>query len=330
MFRLKPSSSQTMSMIVRRLRTTLVLVFLAPLVGCVTTNFTQPVASFQQSVNTSASALGEYFTSLNTLERTLYFDELAADPAKELAAKKDGKPTAFAGAYFSPESIKARTDSLVLLGVYAQHLADLAGSDPGSKFSTNITALGTSLNSLDKTFTSLGTSTPGKTSSDSTAANYVGPVSALIGSIGKMYLDSERDSAIQEAVNKGAPSVNAILDLLETDLSNVVGPLVDTNLKIQEGLAVQDYNQRRAKLTIEQRGALLITIGQKKDAYDASIAHNPATLIQSSRSANTALVTYANAPKVAKNFADFTSAMQTFQQRAQEIANDVKAIENVH
>lgn len=62
--------------------------------ACVTTNFTQPVASFQQSVNSSSASIGTYFQELNSLERTLYFADLATDPAKRLEAiDKNGKPT---------------------------------------------------------------------------------------------------------------------------------------------------------------------------------------------------------------------------------------------
>ncbi|MBS0420735.1 MAG: hypothetical protein JSR66_23700 [Proteobacteria bacterium] len=298
--------------------------------GCVTTNFTQPVASFQQSINSSSASLGTYFTQLNTLERDIYFEELATDPQLDLAAiNKDGKRTAFGGKYFSADAIKARMDALALLGTYAQRLADLAGSDPGTQFATNVNALGTSLSSLDKTFTHLATASGGKPAQDPVAAQYAGPISDLIGTIGKMYLEGQRDKAIAEAVNHGSPKVDVILNLLEADLTAVVVPLVNADLKYQEGLDVQDYNHRRAKLTTEQRSALLVTIGQRADAYDAAVAANPAGLIQSIRTANAALVKYANAPKSPHNLSEFLSALQTLAQSAQDIADDVNKIEAV-
>jgi hypothetical protein len=289
------------------------------------------VASFQQSVNSSSASLGTYFTQLNTLERDIYFEELATDPKMDLAAiDRDGKRTAFGGKYFSADAIKARMDALALLGIYAQRLSDLAGSDPGTKFATNVNALGTSLSSLDKTFVQLGTGSGGKPAQDPTAAQYAGPISALIGTIGKMYLETERDKAIAEAVNNGTPKVNRILDLLEADLTGVVVPLVEADLKYQEGLDVHDYNHRRETLTTEQRAALLVTIGQRADAYDAAVAGNPAALIQSIRTANAALVKYANAPKSPQNLSQFLSALQTLAHSAQDFANDVNKIKTVH
>jgi hypothetical protein len=131
-------------------------------------------------------------------------------------------------------------------------------------------------------------------------------------------------------VNNGTPKVNRILDLLEADLTGVVVPLVEADLKYQEGLDVHDYNHRRETLTTEQRAALLVTIGQRADAYDAAVAGNPAALIQSIRTANAALVKYANAPKSPQNLSQFLSALQTLAHSAQDIANDVNKIKAVH
>jgi hypothetical protein len=300
--------------------------------ACVTTNFTQPVASFQQSVNSSSASIGTYFQELNALERSVYFADLATDPKKRLeAVDRDGRPTGLTGQVFSAEAVKARMNALFLLGIYAQRLADLAGSDPGTKFASNVNALGSSLVSLDKTFTQLSTppaaGTPAK---DPAAAAYVGPISDLVGTIGKLYLNVERDKLIAEAVNNGSPKVNMILDLLEADLNSVVVLLVNSDLHVQFGDAVQDYNGRKDKLSTEQRAALLTAIGFRADAYYAALGSNPTALIQSIRTANAALVKYANAPRTPQNFSDFLSALQTLAQSAQDMANDVDKIKAIH
>lgn len=296
--------------------------------GCVTTNFTQPVASFQQSVSSSSASIGTYFKEMNSLERSVYFAELAGDPSKQLLAiDEEGHPTGLTGKVFSPDAVKARMNALNLLGVYAQRLADLAGSDPGAKFETNANALGDSLSKLDQTFAQLGApGAAGKPAKDPKAAAYVGPISALVGTIGKMYLNQKRDKLIEDAVNEGSPPVNKILDLLEADLNSVVQPLVEADLHVEFGIAVQDYNKRRNSLSTEQRAALLTTVGERADAYYAALGSNPTALIQSIRSANAALVKYANAPKSPQNLSEFLAALQTLAQNAQDVADDVKKI----
>ena len=299
------------------------LVVVGLVTGCVTANFTQPVASFQKSVNTSSAAIGSYFTNLNEFERQLYLDELALNPEKKLeATDKGGRPTPLLGQYFQAASMKARMDSLALLGVYGQRLADLAGSSAPQQFSDNAKALGASLTDLDKTFSQLSRATP-----DKTAAAYIGPVSAIIGSLGKMYLEQQRDQAISEAVNNGAPAVRTILQLLEQDLVNIVKPLQETGLEQELAERVKYYNEHRDKgMNLKGRMELLDNIHAHATAYEASLAFNPAGLIQSMRQAHDALVKYANAPRTPQNFNDLISALQTFDQNAQEVAKDIEQI----
>jgi hypothetical protein len=316
----------------RWLRAAIVLFMGLPVTACVTTSFTQPIASFQQSVNSSSASLGTYFTELNSLERAVYFEDLATDPSKRLEAiDKDGNRTALTGQIFTADAVKARMNALSLLGIYAQRLAELAGSDPGAQFEKNVNALGTSLSNLGETFTQLATPpAAGQKAKDPKAAQYAGPISALVGTIGKMYLDSKRDEMIAEAVNKGSPQVNNILDLLEADLTSVVLPLVNVDLKVELGDAVQDYNNRAKSLNTEQRATLLAAIGLRADAYYAAVEANPIALIQAIRTANAALVKYANAPKTPENFTQFLSALQAMAQSAQDVANDVNKIKAVH
>jgi hypothetical protein len=284
------------------------------------------VASFQQSINTSSAAIGSYFTNLNDFERQLYLDGLLLDPKQRLEATDEkGKPTPLLGGYFQPSSIKARTDSLTLLAVYGQRLSELAGSDAPQMFAENARILGDSLSNLDKTFSQLSNQ-----GSDNTAASYVGPVSALVGSIGKMYLQQKKDDAIRVAVNSGAPEVRKIIDLLEKDLVAVVKPLLTTGLQAELAERVRYYNDYRQNgMGLQQRQEWLEDIRERSAAYDASVAFSPSSLMQSMRQALEALVTYANAPKTPQNFSDLVAALDTFSQNAQEIANEVQQIRQV-
>jgi hypothetical protein len=151
--------------------------------GCVTANFTKPVGSLKSSVDTASTAVGSYFTELNSFERDLYLEERVFDP--QLRVEKtdaDGKPTPLVGRFFTAESIKARMDAISLLGAYANRLAELAGSDAPQKFSSAAQALGTNVTSLIGSFGNLS-------DKDTTAKDYVGPISQIIGIVGEFYLE---------------------------------------------------------------------------------------------------------------------------------------------
>lgn len=215
--------------------------------GCVSAQFSQPVASFRDSVSSSASVISSYYTNLNSFERKVYLESVLTNPkARVLAVDANGKPTPLRGALFDGRSIKARLDAINLLGAYGQRLADLAGSKAPSQFSSAATALGTNLTSLTGTFQSISsahTANP-QTTTDATAASYIGPISSLIGTLGQMYIEQDQAKALGIAITDGTPKVNQILDLLETELKTIIEPAQITGLLQELSDKVLDYNQR--------------------------------------------------------------------------------------
>lgn len=288
--------------------------------GCVTANFSKPIASFQQSVNTSTVAIGKYFSNLNNFERQYYLETLAYNGHAVEDIDKNGKPTPLLHATFSPEALKARMNSLALIGIYAHRLTEAAGSKSGTALQTNTKALGDQLNTLQDTFSALASG------GDPTAKNYEGPISALIGSIGKMYINSERDAAIREAIDKGGPAVDTILNLLQIDFQTVVKPLTQTSLGIELSDMVQYYNMNRKHQNFSQRMAALQLIEKKADAYQAAVMGQPTALIRAIRTANHALLKYAQQPNTPHSFSQFVSAMSTLQQQVNEISSEIKQI----
>jgi len=287
--------------------------------GCVTVNYKEPIASFQSSINTSGTAIGTYFSNLNAFERQVYIDGIALDANQEIFAEISGSPTPLKGQKFSASSIKARMDAITLLGVYAQRLSDLAGSNAPQQFSSSMSTLGDNLKTLDNTFSTV------LPKSDPTAANYVGPISQLIGSIGKMYLEHQQEVAIREAIDKGAPQVLSIIDLLEKDLL-IVKDAETTGTDQILATKVAYYNKQRKTMSLEARTAFLAEIQDASTANSAAIALNPSNLTQSMRQTMNALVKYADSPKTPQNFSDLMSSLQTFNQNAQEISSEVQNI----
>jgi hypothetical protein len=297
------------------------VIFLA---GCVTTNFAPPIASFQKSVSTSSAAIGTVFNNLNEIQRQLYLDEIALDPEKNVGlTDSSGDPTPLLGRTFQAPSIKARLDSLALLGTYAQKLTSLVGNSPAQQLSEIAKRTGSSLTNLDKTFADLSSS-----AYDPTAVKYINPVSDLIGALIRMYYEHRRDGAIREAVNNGAPAVEKILEGIETDLVEFVKPRQSAALSTRLQKLIDYYNEhrRRADMDLQQRQKLLEEINKCASAYEASIEFNPSALIDSIRQAHDALIKYANAPRTPGNMNELLNTLQALDENAQLVQKEVEQI----
>jgi hypothetical protein len=300
------------------------LLFTFVLTGCVTAHFTEPITSFRNSINTSSSVIGAYYTELNKFEREIYLDErLYADKKqdREVYLIQRNKPTALLGE-FSAASIRARTDAIVLLGVYAQRLGDLAGSEAPQQFAAGAKILGNNLFDLQKTFEKLGAG------SDITAKNYSGPIGTIIGVIGEIYLQGKRDHQVKIAIEKGAPAVRNVLDLLQKDFTEVIMPLQETGFLDKLASRVDYYNSR-LNASFELRKQMLAEIEDSISRYDAAINANPVNIIQSMRNAHEALVKYAGSPKTPQNFSELLSALETFKNYVQEVSEAVNQIRNI-
>jgi hypothetical protein len=316
-------------------RTLLSLVLLVGCLGsgCVTANFTKPVASLKSSIDTASSAVGSYFTELNSFERDLYFEERAFNP--ELRVEKtdaEGKPTPLVGRLFTSESIEARMDAIALLGTYADRLAELAGSDAPKQFSSSAQALGTNVSGLIGTFGTL-------TGSDPSARDYIGPVSQIIGLLGEFYLEKKRDALLERAIKDGAAEVSRVLDLLESDLQKVVVPLRRTGIAQSLAIRVVAYNNttnesgktvdavaKRAAMTVSERQELLEGIKSAAQQYDLLIAFNPTEAIAGIRDAHAALLKYAKSDRRPRNFSELMSAVEALQLKAERVAAAVQQI----
>lgn len=299
------------------------------LTGCVTARFTEPTTSFRDSINTSGAAIGIYYAEINQFEREIYLDERLYDPTKEvLSIDEQGKPTPLIGALFSAESIKARTDAIALLGVYAKRLGELAGSEAPKQFAEGTQILGDNLFNLQKTFEKLSKDDEEKETIDATAKNYSGPIGTIVGVIGRIYLEKQRDAAVMEAIENGAPAVRTVLALLQKDLTEVIDPLKKLGLKQKLADRVTYYNDNR-KASFEQRRQILKEIDAAASRYEAALTANPANLIQTMSEAHESLIKYAGSPETPQTLAELLTALETFKNHTQEVADAVKQIRDL-
>lgn len=295
---------------------------LALLQGCKTPgSFREPVARFQQGNTEASTALGQYYSELNRFERDLYLDERLYDTSLEvLASDAAGRPTPLVGKLFSPESIQARMDAIALLGVYAERLATLAGADNPGTLPDSSQALGTQLGALGKQMETLA----GK--GDASASRYVEPVSTLVGVATSLFLEARQGAALQKGIEQGSAQVNAIIDLLEADLVEVLGPQRLTGAKQALASRVMFYNLHRDKLSLAERRAVLDDIRQASDTYEALVVAQPVEMARALRDAHEALLRFARSERRVESFEELSSAMQSFQGRVQTAAAAVQRI----
>jgi hypothetical protein len=315
-----------------RLAALLLLLSLAVMAtGCGDKEFVKNIDEFQTGINLTTTAVGTYYSELNSFERELYLQERLFDPSKEvLSEEKDPKdpsksiPTALAGRVFSVESIKARTDAIRLLGAYGRNLAELAGTDAPSRVAAASKVLGENLGRLGTTFDNL--------TGDQTAKKFAAPagaLSAIFGVIGQLILEGKRDAALTEAIQEAAPQVRIIIDLLEEDLEVVIvtQQLTGTAEALTE--LTTYYNQNRQKLNLEERRKFLDEIRRAQERYDIAMAFNPGDVMSSLRDAHEALVKYATSDRKPENLAAMVSALEIFKERAETISAAVSQLRNL-
>ena len=296
---------------------------LALVPGCKTPgSYKEPIAHFQEGNTTARIALGTYYAELNRFERDLYLDERLYDSGLEvLATDAAGDATPLMGKLFSPASIQARMEAISLLGVYAERLAALAGAEAPGKLPEGATALGTKLGALGaqlETLTQKG---------DVTASRYVAPITTLVGVVGSLFLEGRQGELLQKGIEDGSKPVNAIIDLLEADLVEVLGPQRLTGAKQALASRMFYYNQHRAQLSLAERRAVLADLSQAASAYDALVVAQPVELARALRDAHAALLAFARSERKLESFQDLSAAMQAFQGRVDTASAAVKALQ---
>ena len=287
------------------------------ILGCITANITEPLTSFQQCINTSSFIITDYFDKANDFERDVYMNECLFHSEKELLFYEDGRPTKLLNATLSPESIKARADALILIGIYTNRLLELAQNNSPSQFSQNSLELGVNLKKLGETFTELS-------SSDTNAMLYSGPVSKIIGIIGEMYLRNKRHNAVEDAIEAGCPAINKILNQLQYDLNDVVIPLKKTGLKQKIVEMSVYYNENRSKLSLSRRRTELGRINKVIVEYNMLLNSNPSNLIQEIKQVNNALKKYVNSLRNPKSLVEFISLLDRLNRSVQLFAISAK------
>lgn len=315
-----------------------VLIFLASFcVACDNSEFRKQIGDFRDAMSNSRSAVETYYQEMNRFERDIYLIRRELDPMQDLGIIYSHEEpedvtmivndkALYVNGPFAPASIQARLDSLKLIGIYGNRLAELAGSPAPAIFADNATALGQNIAKLGDTFQKLGTD--GK---DKSAASFAGPVGKLVGIVGQLFLQRKRDKELIAAIRVATPEITAITKQLSKDFDEVVLPTKRTGVKATIALLVNHYNVERAKpnSTRKDRKSILAEIDGAVRTYELLTAANPKETIQSMEDANQALLAYANSGHKDADFSQLVARIAEFKDRATSIIEAVQEIREI-
>ena len=290
--------------------------------GCAQLDIKEPVAKFQAATATATTTIGSYYQELNTYERNLYLLDRLVDPSKEVFLKEGGKDTPLLGKPFSQDAIDARLALFKRIADYAANLAELAGNDAPARFQTNISALGTSLQQVRTDFTTL--TQAGGAQSDARAKDYTGPISQLIGVIGKMALEKRRSDELRAALSEGEKPISEILTFLERDFKTYIAATRVAGQRQVLDTWMQYYNKNRKNMNLEQRKGVLDHINAA--AVDIDAFGDPTAVIRKMGKAHSALVKLASSDPTPSDFGIAVARIDDFVTQVQELVNAVIAI----
>jgi hypothetical protein len=294
------------------------------LTGCTTVDFKQPVSSYNQTMALSGAVLSTYYSEVNNQARTVYLHQARYDNNFRIAdTGSDGSKTPLL-AMIPPEAIKVRLDSINLINQYGTKLAQLAGSDAPELVNASFVSIGTTFTTLSQRF---------KDSPELGGKNkniqYIQPISTIVGVLSEQYMDAKRDDLLRNAVKQGYPAVDEVLKLLEGDIP-LLHQWATGNAEDELRRSVVYYNNNKAKMSYEQRTAILNQIDDYGKTYQELTINQPTDVVAAMRQANKALVNYADNPKDENRVARLTAEIETFNARVTPIAQAILKIRNIY
>lgn len=290
------------------------IIFLVVVGGCTSANrLSEPVGKFHQATTGTIGITQPYLTQLNRVERRLKFTQALADPQKQI------DPSFFTPT-FTPAGIRARLECLELIDLYATRLGQIADSKASEKLATNADALGAGL-------ANIGASIEKITGDAGKIKDFVGPASALAKFVGQMWIESQRKRALELAIREAAPTVNRVLDLLETDLREAYRGKIEALALGYNNLTLA-YEKKKGEMTYLDRKAILSDLETLANEYEelTSFSIPPQDLINRMRKAHEAMVVAAENLDKIETFKDFAAAVELFAQRVQQAQAILKSL----
>ncbi len=304
--------------------------------ACDNTEFRKQIGEFQSAMSESQVAIQVYYLETNQFERDIVSLRRELDPTLPLGVKfglerpaNGGVPqidenSLYVNAPFSPESIQARLDALKLISLYGKRLAELAGTNSPAVFETNVAALGTNIVNLDETFHKLANA-----GTDKSALAFASPISKLVGTVGKLFLERKRDKELIAAIKEATPEITKITTQLKKDFDEV---FIDTRRSgLIDSLSAMTlyYEKNKSNIKREDRKKILAEINGIIRTYELFIAASPSDTVQSIEDGNQALLAYANSGRKDEDFIQVVARIGEFRDNARKIVESIQEIREI-
>lgn len=298
------------------------MVFLGAVAGCTNIDYKEPASDFGAAMSSASIVLSDYYSGLNAAERKVYLTRIKYSTTNEPVSEfHNGVNTGLVYQY-SPQWLKAKTDTINLLSLYGSRLVALGSSSAPENVGTGIDALGTNLNTLGSQIKAI--------SKSEKEVNFSKDVTTIVAVVGKMYTDHKRDQAITEAVRTGYPAVSRAIEFLEQDLP-WVGALQSTGADDSLSSTMTYYNQfikDHPKATLAEKQAILSEVQSSAASYESVEAKSPQSVLVAMRDALNAIAEYANNPGGQDRLVRLNMAIETFNNRVTPIAQSINNMRN--
>jgi hypothetical protein len=275
------------------------------------------VATFRDASILVIQTTQTYLTQLNKVERDNYIYEHAS-ASQQIKLDEIQKQQ-----IFSTDGINARLSALDQLSQYTSLLYQLSTSDAPDNLATEATNLQTAVTGLETQIHGL---TGGDDSRFKSAAAGTFPI---LGEILSQIAQHNLEAALRDAIAKGAEPVNTLISAIESD-ATIAYERKRAAESAARVIAVDQYN--REFVGGKDPGKLKAyadSISAEEDRWEVFGTAQPTAGLESMKAANTALVTFARAPR--PNIHDVGSladAMNSFANTALRLSTALQALLN--
>lgn len=286
--------------------------------GCATSESYLPaIAKFRTATEQTAEAMKPYFLEMNRAQRR---EALAR-------ARRDDQPLALRDLQplIDPAGIQVRVEATALLNAYARGLADAAGAKSVDDATKSLRQLGTRLQGLAKTLSTID-QRQAPPPPELSPARYLPPVTALVSLVFEALEKRQQERDLRDAILAGAERVRAILTLLAEDVEIVYVWRRD-KLRVVLDARIKEYEKRLPTLTVQERWSMLQEIEAVASELEALESSRPVDLVRAQREAFEALVAFAQSPKTPQTLADLAEKVETYAAKAGDALDALRALQ---
>jgi hypothetical protein len=184
--------------------------------ACVSTKQSTEIAQFDAAIQKAATALEKYYQGVNDLERQAYIDKLRFSHAPMGTTEGDDSHATGLVAFFDPDDVQIRVDTLTLLGKYAAGLDELASSDAPAQVAKSLQSMSSDIDGLSKNIAILS-----KGNKKAVNADYGKPISDIASMVGEAWVQHKKEKMLTSSILDNSKRVDEVLGYLERDLQNV-------------------------------------------------------------------------------------------------------------